>query len=203
MSKKDKVSHGRLRINRGTLRGRYLKFAEYPGVRPTLSRVREAVFNILADYAETHGFVDLCAGSGAMGFEAWSLGFDPVWLLDQQAEVIAMLRDQAESLDAKVVLQRQDAQRLARRGLPDGAWVLYADPPYQVKRFHEKMMKRLSECAQVHEGSLYVAEQETPKFVEKAGVFELVKSRKYGRVHIGVYAKGATPVEEESEGEAG
>lgn len=187
MSRK-KGPRSRIRIHRGTLGGRFLHFYDEPEMRPTLARVREAVCSMIADLAETHGFVDLCSGSGAMAFEAVSMGFSPVHANDVQDAVVENLQREAEALEAAVKVTRSDAFRFMRRGCPAGAYVVYGDPPYAATgKFHPKMLRYISEASWPETGSYYLAEQESKDFPEAPEHMTLEKVKKYGRVFIGVY----------------
>ena len=61
-----------MRIISGLYRGRVLKSPPSMQIRPTSDRLRETLFNVLAPRIEGARFLDLCAGSGAIGIEALS-----------------------------------------------------------------------------------------------------------------------------------
>lgn len=187
MSRK-KGPRSRIRLHRGTLGGRFLHFYDEPEMRPTLARVREAVCSMIADYSESHGFIDLCSGSGAMAFEAFSMGFKPVYANDLQEAVVENLQREADALEAAIKTSRADAFRLIRRGAEPGVWLIYGDPPFQTTaKFHPKMLRYISEADWIHTGSYYLAEQESADFPEPPAGVVLEKVKKYGRIAIGVY----------------
>ena len=66
-----------MRIVAGQFRGRQLKSPNWEGLRPTSDRLRETLFNVIAPRIEDARFLDLCAGSGAVGIEALSRGASP------------------------------------------------------------------------------------------------------------------------------
>lgn len=82
-----------LRIIAGRHRGRKLKFADVPGLRPTPDRVRETLFNWLAPLIPGARCLDLFAGSGALGFEALSRGAREVVFVDNHPLAVQALRD--------------------------------------------------------------------------------------------------------------
>lgn len=94
---------GQIRIIGGLWRGRKLKVANLPGLRPTPDRVRETLFNWLQPVIHGAYCADLFAGSGALGFEALSRGAAHVVMVDQAQQVIDMLREQLNLLGAKNV----------------------------------------------------------------------------------------------------
>lgn len=86
-----KIVQGEVRIIGGTMRGRKIRFNTADGLRPTLDRVRETLFNWLI--TDIHGAtcLDLFAGSGALGFEALSRGASRVVLVDKNPLVARQL----------------------------------------------------------------------------------------------------------------
>jgi 16S rRNA (guanine966-N2)-methyltransferase len=122
-----------LRIIAGRHRGRRLTTPPGLATRPTADRVREALFSILE-----HGtpplrgcrFLDLFAGSGAVGLEARSRGAATVVLVESDAQAAKAIERNIASLDeaAHTRLLRQDASRLRRA--TDAFDIAYLDPPY-------------------------------------------------------------------------
>ncbi|WP_203566763.1 16S rRNA (guanine(966)-N(2))-methyltransferase RsmD [Aestuariimicrobium ganziense] len=131
------------RIVAGRAGGRRLQMPAGEATRPTSDRVREAFFTALASWngsadaaVEQHlagiAFLDLYAGSGAVGLEAASRGASPVWLVehDERAARVARANVGATRLGATVV-QRRVQSLLATE--PDQVFdVVWLDPPYPV-----------------------------------------------------------------------
>ncbi|NQU41367.1 MAG: 16S rRNA (guanine(966)-N(2))-methyltransferase RsmD [Lentisphaerae bacterium] len=120
-----------MRITGGEFRGRVLR-APKAGVRPTQDRVRQAVFNILMDRVAGERFLDLYAGSGAVGLEALSRGASEVVWVEQDRRALSVLRANVADLGhgaGQVVADDviRFLGRVAGRGVFD---VVYADPPY-------------------------------------------------------------------------
>ena len=126
-----------LRIIAGIYRGRHLKSPPSLDVRPTSDRLRETLFNILAPRTEGVRFLDLCAGSGAVGIEALSRGASHVTFVDRSRKICRLIEvnldlckvpeDQTDifNLEASDFLH----QTLARKLKP---WdIIFFDPPYQ------------------------------------------------------------------------
>jgi 16S rRNA (guanine966-N2)-methyltransferase len=121
---------GRLRIVAGKWRSRLLPVADAPGLRPTAARIRETLFNWLADRVEGARCLDLFAGTGALGFEALSRGAREVVFVDSSAAVIGNLKSSAESLgaDGATFVQGDAVRYLAR---PAQAFdLVFIDPPF-------------------------------------------------------------------------
>ena len=93
-----KSSTNQLRIIGGQWRGRKLAFADGEGLRPTMDRVRETLFNWLqADIAGAR-CLDLFTGSGALGLEALSRYASEVVMVDKNPQAIWMIRQNLELL---------------------------------------------------------------------------------------------------------
>ncbi len=130
-----------MRITGGLFRGRKLR-APRSGVRPTQDMVRQAVFNILVARTEGARFLDLYAGSGAVGLEALSRGAAQVYWVEQDRRTLAVLRANVSGFaplcgttPGQVAGERRvvgaDAVRFLRRAAGRGAYdIIYADPPY-------------------------------------------------------------------------
>jgi len=119
-----------MRIIGGSARGRRIKSP--PGrVRPTADRVREALFSILGADVPGSRFLDLFAGSGAVGFEALSRGADFVAFVEEDtgraAAISKHLREFAWSDQARVF--RLTARKFLTR-TEERFDIIFVDPPY-------------------------------------------------------------------------
>lgn len=122
---------GRVRIIAGRLRGSRLDVADVPGLRPTSDRVRETLFNWLAPILPGAHCLDLFAGSGALGFEAASRGAASVRMIERDARAAALLRANAERLDARTVaIEHADALAWLARPVERRYDVAFVDPPF-------------------------------------------------------------------------
>ena len=124
-----------MRIIAGTVRG--IRLAPVPkGVRPTSDRVRESVFNALGQFFESGDALDLYAGTGALGIEALSRGFERVVFVEKDGRAVATIREnlrRARLLDRAEVV-RDDVGRALDRMLTEGRVfnLIFADPPYRI-----------------------------------------------------------------------
>ncbi|MBS1789004.1 MAG: 16S rRNA (guanine(966)-N(2))-methyltransferase RsmD [Acidobacteria bacterium] len=82
-----------MRVIAGQYKGRRLKTLEGMAVRPTSDRMRETLFNILALRIEDARFVDVCAGSGAVGIEALSRGAAHVTFIEASRKAVSVISD--------------------------------------------------------------------------------------------------------------
>jgi 16S rRNA (guanine(966)-N(2))-methyltransferase RsmD len=125
-----------MRIIAGKYRGRRLKSPPSLQTRPTSDRLRETLFNILAPRIKDARFLDLCAGSGAVGIEALSRGAAHVTFVDQSRKMCALieanLEELADEIDVEVV-NGEALQFLRRRANKEGLLfdIIFVDPPYE------------------------------------------------------------------------
>jgi 16S rRNA (guanine966-N2)-methyltransferase len=122
------------RIIGGVAGGRRLNTPRGASTRPTSDRVREALFSAIESWCGSlHGlrFLDLYAGSGAVGLEAWSRGAGVVTLVESDRRTAALIADNARSIGfARAdVLSAPVAGTLTRP--PAAPYdVVFMDPPY-------------------------------------------------------------------------
>ncbi|MCA1613178.1 MAG: 16S rRNA (guanine(966)-N(2))-methyltransferase RsmD [Acidobacteria bacterium] len=125
-----------MRIIAGEYRGRVLKSPPSMQIRPTSDRLRETLFNVLAPRIGGVRFLDLCAGSGAVGIEAASRGAAFVTFVDKSRKMCGLVEANLDLCGVpeeatEVVLS--DAAEFVRRANARGAdaWdVVFFDPPY-------------------------------------------------------------------------
>ncbi len=157
----------RLRIAGGALKGRRLPVAS--GVRPTGSRLREALFSIWQDRVEGCSFLDLFAGSGAVGLEAISRGAERAVFVEARQRALEVLRRTMEShapRRGRVVRARlpRGLDRLSGQGFD----LIFADPPYAFSQ-HGALLRQAAawlvpggELAIEHSNRLEIAEPAEP-----------------------------------------
>jgi 16S rRNA (guanine(966)-N(2))-methyltransferase RsmD len=125
-----------MRIIAGTLRSRTLSAPPGLATRPTSDRLRETLFNVLAARIEGAAFVDLYAGSGAVGIEALSRGATRVAFVERAPAALKVLRGNLErlGLTAGYRIHASAVEVFLRRAAaaqkPERHEVLFLDPPW-------------------------------------------------------------------------
>src|SRR5205809_7168156 len=107
-----------MRIIAGSLRGREITLPKNSRIRPATGFVREMLMNIYTPQRLQSGaFLDICAGSGLVGFEALSRGAQHVYFIEVDAQTTQALKDNAEhfGVTEQVTVLRADARRSAPR----------------------------------------------------------------------------------------
>ena len=133
-----------MRIIAGKYRGRKLKSPPSLNTRPTSDRLRETLFNVVAPRIEGARFLDLCAGSGAVGIEALSRGALHVTFVDRARKMFVLIEANLElcqiAKEERQVIQAEatdflrqavpQAGGLSSRGKSEPWDIVFFDPPY-------------------------------------------------------------------------
>lgn len=129
-----------MRIIAGKYRGRNLKSPPSLEVRPTSDRLRETLFNVIAPRIEGACFLDLCAGSGAVGIEALSRDASQVTFVDRSRKMCALVETNLDLCrvpeDETLVVQAEALDFLRRHSRKNEPWdIVFFDPPYATDYF--------------------------------------------------------------------
>ena len=133
-----------MRVIGGEFRSRVLKSVRGLDVRPTPDRLREALFNVLAPRIAGAVFVDLYAGTGAVGIEALSRGASRAIFVEQNRAAVGILRENLKSLglEGRADLRQGRATALIGRIAAD---IVFLDPPYELHSEYETALTKLGE----------------------------------------------------------
>ncbi|HKP13794.1 MAG TPA: 16S rRNA (guanine(966)-N(2))-methyltransferase RsmD [Blastocatellia bacterium] len=123
-----------MRVIGGIYRSRRLRAVEGLGVRPTSDRLRETLFNVLGAGVRGGHFLDLCAGSGAVGIEALSRGARRAVFVEQSRRACAVIEANLRALDiadqAGLVCREARAALKQLAADNDAFDFIFFDPPY-------------------------------------------------------------------------
>ena len=170
-------SKGQIRIIAGAYRGRRIRVASRPGLRPTPDRVRETLFNWLGQSLDDTSCLDLFAGSGALGFEAASRGAVRVVMVEADRAVFSALQTTRETIRAHAVeLVLGDALDYLQ-STRERFDVVFLDPPFRQNALPavlERLEPRLADGARVY--------LEAPAACTLGGRWRELKSARAGQV---------------------
>lgn len=187
-----------MRLTGGEHRGRLLRVAAN-GMRPTQDKVRAALFSSLAAHVAGARVLDLFAGTGAMGLDAWSRGAAWVEWVESAPAVLRVLRDNIAALNvskeegrivATDVFQRLDQPRPGERF----DWVL-ADPPYAQARSEGwlgKLAGMLVDNRWIKEGGIFVYETEGKDTLPDLPHWRLTRDKRYGSTRLLMWVREST-----------
>ncbi|MBA3722677.1 MAG: 16S rRNA (guanine(966)-N(2))-methyltransferase RsmD [Parachlamydiaceae bacterium] len=153
----------------GIFRNRKLNAPKGENTRPTASHLRETLFNICQTYVEDSRFLDLFAGSGAVGLEAISRGAKSSTFVENHKDAIRCIQQNIKSLavENQCILHSGDVFKvLERLELNKNQFdIIFADPPYHVHTkipeipFSEKIIRWIDENnLLVSGGTLFIEE---------------------------------------------
>jgi len=185
-----------MRVIAGKFRSRQLRSLKGMALRPTSDRLRETLFNILGQHVAGSRFVDLFAGTGAVGIEALSRGAAETIFIERHAPAAALIRMNLESLEigsgARVLsvdslhgleLLEQELERGPR--LPT---IVFLDPPYGNTEDYDRVLSFLGFAVLLDEQSLVIAEhRKNFDLPETIGNLQRVRVLKQGDACLSFY----------------
>jgi len=184
-----KKKPGFVRIIGGEWRGRRLPVVDLPGLRPSGDRARETLFNWLQPFIRGARCVDLFAGTGVLGLEAFSRGAAEVTLVENtplavQALRAALVKLEVPGAKAGVHLAETDALKWLQTRESLTLDIVFIDPPFS-SRLETQAMTLLVDRNLVSEGGLVYIEtsRNTPPFHPGLG-WEILKDQSIGEVRM-------------------
>lgn len=173
-----------MRITGGELRGRVLPAKVQRGVRPTSSRVREALFSIVGQDLADVSVLDAFGGSGLLGFEAASRGAQ-VTTVERQRAAAQAIRENASHLGVTLDLRVTDVRGVFSSGTWD---VVLMDPPYD-----DDPVEWVAEATPAVEQLLVIEHRNGVGMPPEVGGLNLERSKRYGNTTLTVYRRRADP----------
>lgn len=165
-------------------------------IRPTQDRVREALFSSLASRLAGASFLDLFAGCGAVGIEAWSRGCASVCMVERDRAVCRVLEENVRELcdadEEQVCMECMDVGRFLRYAESKrGFDIVYADPPYEdTLAWFTKALQAPGLAAILDQAGVLIVEAcsgVTP--VEAGAGWMFLKERTYGGTALWMYQR--------------
>jgi len=155
-----------MRVIAGKFRSRQLKSLKGLALRPTSDRLRETLFNILSEHVPGSRFVDVFAGTGAVGIEALSRGAVEAIFVERHAPAAALIRKNLESLAANtgtrvLAVEALHGLELLEKELEHGPLlptIVFLDPPYGNAEDYDRVLSFLGFAVLLDEKSLVIAE---------------------------------------------
>lgn len=172
-------------ITGGKYKGRKVQVPDEKITRPTLSKVRQGVFNTLFSLVgdfENLLFLDLFGGSGIMGLEALSRGFKGVLVFEKNVKVAQILKKNYAILGLKTNLNIGDSLKLLDK-IEQNYDVIFVDPPYYSGVYLDVFTKLYNI---IGENTIIIAEHNEPLELEH---FRLLKEKKYGDKFVTFWKK--------------
>jgi len=187
-----------MRVIAGTYRSRILKSLKGLALRPTSDRLRETLFNVLSPNIVGSRFVDLFAGTGAIGIEALSRGAAEVVFIENHAPAATLIRRNLESLGihAGATVLAVDALRglalLASRKQQStpGYNHIFLDPPYAAAEDYSRVLQFLGSADLLAPGGVVIAEHRRNfDLLEEPGAIKRVRVLRQGDAALSFYRR--------------
>jgi 16S rRNA (guanine966-N2)-methyltransferase len=177
-----------VRIIGGHQRGKKITFSDASGLRPTPSRIRETLFNWLMHHIRGARCLDAFAGSGALGFEAWSRGATQITMVEASRGTFEHLKKQALLFDATIfeVIKSNALDYLNHATHPFD--IIFLDPPFDTPTHLEKSIALIEEKALLSKNGLLYTESGTPLMLDTIH-WKTLKEKKAGLVYYALHQK--------------
>ena len=180
-----------MRIISGKVRGLSLKTIDSDSTRPTRDMVREALFSILMNQVPESNFLDLFAGSGAIGIEALSRGANFCMFIELNPQCIKIIKENIEKarFQEQAEVYHVDYKKAINKLNEEMFDIIYVDPPY-----HQEMgidaIARISEKNALKGDGIIVLETDTNEVVpDEIGRYEKFNYKRYGRNILSLFKR--------------
>ncbi|MDD5120812.1 MAG: 16S rRNA (guanine(966)-N(2))-methyltransferase RsmD [Candidatus Omnitrophica bacterium] len=178
-----------MRITTGKYRNRKLHVPR--GIRPTQDKVRKAIFDILGDVSGLV-FLELFAGSGAVGFEALSRGVSELVMIESNRDAVLAIKRNIEQLKAGGCnLFHLEAEKGVKLLFLDKKQfdIVFVDPPY-CKDMAKKILQTLEgyDILAPH-GLIVIQHSKAELLPEESPKFDLIKEARYGDTRLSIFRK--------------
>lgn len=187
------VDSAPVRIISGEQRGRRLRAPEGLATRPTSDRVREALFNILSTRIQGANFLDVCAGSGAVGLEALSRGAERAVFVEQSRRALEYLESNIEACgfqDRSRIVPKDAVSALKALIARDEQFdVVYVDPPYEADLYAPILQLLGLSGLVAPEGIVVVERRSRDRLPAEAGVLRHYRDVRHGNSTLAFYER--------------
>jgi 16S rRNA (guanine966-N2)-methyltransferase len=153
-----------MRVIAGKYKSRRLEAPQGVETRPTSDRLRETLFNVVSSGIENTVWLDLFAGSGAIGIEALSRGASSVFFVESSGAAARTIRKNLHTLEIKEGTEIIERDAVTALRMLDSQPVTYdfvfLDPPYRKLGDYERVLSFLSQSRLLNPGSRVIAEHD-------------------------------------------
>ena len=177
-----------MRIVGGKYKSLRIKTLSSNKTRPTLDKVREAIFSSIA-FEHYNSMLDLFSGSGAMGLEAISRGYSKVIFNDKSFEAIKVIKDNLKSLKINNNYEIYNNDYKKTLSIVSSVDLIFIDPPYEGFDLNA-ILNLINEYKILNDEGMIIIESAKNTIVdEKISNFIKVKEKKYGNSKVSYFRK--------------
>lgn len=185
-----------MRVISGKSRGKKLVSLEGDSTRPTLDRVKEALFNKIQFNIQNATVLDLFAGSGALGIETLSRGAKEVVFCDKEPAAIKIIKQNVtntNNLEKSIIINKDYNEVLEKLSNQNKKFdIIFLDPPYKTNLAIESLQKIIMSNLLTKDGTIIIETDDINKeneILEIEGI-EILDKRKYGSIWLIFIRKG-------------
>lgn len=180
-----------MRIIAGDLRGRRLTSIKDPGLRPISDRIKQSLFDIITGLIEGSSFLDLFAGTGAVGIEALSRGAAHAFFVESNSRCLKVIRENLAQFNltdrgrAEPGNALGDLSWIAHRGGMERYDLVFMGPPYKdlEKRpldYTSKILANIAASTILAPQGLIICQHHVKESITCPDLLKMVRREKYG-----------------------
>jgi len=158
------------------------------GVRPTMDRVKAAIFSSLGEFVIGARVLDLFAGTGALGIEALSRGAESAVFVEEDRQSIAAIEKNLAKAGFKSRVRQQDVFGYLKSAATEKFRIIFADPPYEEmksgEQFTEKLLGGEDLSKLLESDGIFVLEKRPSEELPVLKMWELIRQKKYGATEV-------------------
>jgi 16S rRNA (guanine966-N2)-methyltransferase len=159
------------------------------GVRPTMDRVKAAIFSSLAEHVIDARVLDLFAGTGALGIEALSRGAASVLFIDDDRQAVAAIEKNLVRTRLTGRVREQDAFNfLQHASAAERFDIIFADPPYEQTKsgakFTNELLTNETLPGLLEADGIFVLEKWPEEKMPEAKIWQLTRAKRYGATEV-------------------
>jgi 16S rRNA (guanine966-N2)-methyltransferase len=160
------------------------------GVRPTMDRVKAAIFSSLGEMVIDARVLDLFAGTGALGIEALSRGAESAVFVEEDRQSTSTIEKNLTKAKLVGRVRQQDVFGFLKTaaGMGDKFRIIFADPPYDKMKsgeyFTEKLLADVNLPRLLKDDGLFVLEKRPGENIPEAKQWNLIRQKTYGATEV-------------------
>lgn len=159
------------------------------GVRPTMDRVKAAIFSSLGELVIGARVLDLFAGSGALGLEALSRGAESALFVEENAAAVSVIERNLTRTKFEGRVRKQDAFAFLRSASAAEPFrIIFADPPYEKTKSGEAYTQLLLDSRELagilEPAGVFVLEKRPGEQIPPAALWNVTRARRYGATEV-------------------
>ena len=190
-----------MRIIAGDLRGRSIKTVRDPGVRPISGRIKQSLFDIITGLVPASKFLDLFAGTGAVGIEALSRGAAFVFFVDMNKRCVENIKTNLDRLGFAGRARAHPGNVLS-----DLSWIsfrsgvakydlIFLGPPYKTLEktalfFSTPALAAIAAADLLAPGGWVISQHHVKEEVAAPPGYEMKRREKYGDTYLSFFKRG-------------